>query len=64
MEEALLGDPDAAHAAFHAFNRWLDEDWGFDHRDRLFAAPYITLLDPDQAADEVGWALDRGAGCS
>ncbi|MCU1452446.1 MAG: amidohydrolase [Acidimicrobiales bacterium] len=61
MEEALLHDPDAAHAAFHAFNEWLDEDWGCNHRERLFAAPYITLLDPDQAADEVRWAIGRGA---
>ena len=32
MEEALLRDPEAAHAAFRAFNRWLDDDWGLDYR--------------------------------
>ncbi len=29
--------------------------------DRIFTAPYITLLDPDQAVAEVEWALAAGA---
>jgi predicted TIM-barrel fold metal-dependent hydrolase len=61
MEEALLHDPPAAHAAFHAFNEWLDEDWGCDYQGRLFAAPMITLLDPERAVAEIDWALGRGA---
>jgi predicted TIM-barrel fold metal-dependent hydrolase len=61
MEESLAGDPEACLAAFRGFNRWLDEDWGFAHRGRLFAAPYLTLLDPAWAAEEVEWALGRGA---
>ncbi|MEJ7585762.1 MAG: amidohydrolase family protein [Acidimicrobiales bacterium] len=67
MEEALVGDPDAAHAAFSAFNRWLDDDWGLHHAERLFAAPYLCLLDPDRAVDELEGARpwrpgDRHAG--
>jgi predicted TIM-barrel fold metal-dependent hydrolase len=61
MEEALVADPEAAHAAFSSFNRWLDDDWGFHHRDRLFAAPYLCLLEPTSAVAELEWALDRGA---
>ncbi len=61
MEEALLDDPDAAHAAFRAFNRWVAEDWGLHYQDRIFGAPYLTLLDPDQALDEARWAVDGGA---
>lgn len=61
MEEALLGDPDAAHAAFRAFNRWVDDDWGLHYQDRIFGAPYLTLLDPDQALDEARWAIAGGA---
>ena len=61
MEEALLGDVDAAHATFRAFNRWLDDDWGLNFRDRIYGAPYLTLLDPDQALDEARWAVDNGA---
>jgi predicted TIM-barrel fold metal-dependent hydrolase len=61
MEEALVHDPDAAHAAFRALNRWADEDWGVAYRDRIFTAPYLTLLDPDQALDEARWAVAQGA---
>jgi predicted TIM-barrel fold metal-dependent hydrolase len=61
MEEALVGDVDAAHAAFRALNRWADEDWGVNYRDRIFTAPYLTLLDPHQAHDEARWAVEQGA---
>lgn len=61
MEESLRHDPEAAHAAFHAFNQWLEDDWGFAYRDRLLGAPMLTLLDPDLAVAEVDWILERGA---
>jgi len=61
MEQSLKHDPEALLAAFRGFNRWMDEDWGFAYRGRLFAAPYITLVDVDSAVAEVEWALARGA---
>ena len=61
MEEALVGDVDAAHAAFRALNRWVGEDWGLHYQERIFSAPYLTLLDPDQALDEARWAVAEGA---
>ncbi|MGH0032461.1 MAG: amidohydrolase family protein [Myxococcota bacterium] len=61
MEESLKEDPEAAVAAFRAFNRWMDEDWGFSYKDRLFAAPYITLVDVDAAVEELEWSLARDA---
>lgn len=61
MEEAVCHDPDLAHAVFRAFNRWLVDDWGVAAGGRIFAAPYLTLLDPDQAVDEARWAVEQGA---
>ena len=61
MEESLAGDPEALCGAFGAFNRWLHEDWGFAYKERLFAAPYITLVDVDHAVRELEWALERDA---
>jgi predicted TIM-barrel fold metal-dependent hydrolase len=61
MEEALAHDPPALVAAFHAFNQWLDEDWGYAYRDRIFAAPMITLVDVDAAVAELEAVLDRDA---
>lgn len=60
-EEPLRHDPEAVQLLFTAFNRWLEEDWGFAYRDRIFAAPYLTLVDVDWACAELEWALERGA---
>jgi predicted TIM-barrel fold metal-dependent hydrolase len=60
-EELLKHDPEGVAHMFRAFNRWLEEDWGFAFEDRIFAAPYITLADVDFAVTELEWALDRGA---
>ena len=35
-EEPLKDDPEAVCLTFRAFNRWLAEDWGFDHDDRIY----------------------------
>jgi predicted TIM-barrel fold metal-dependent hydrolase len=61
VEEALLHDPVAAHTVFHAFNEWMHDDWTFDYRDRIFAAPYLSLIDPDVAIRELDWALAHDA---
>jgi predicted TIM-barrel fold metal-dependent hydrolase len=61
MEQALVDDLPAQQAAFRAFNRWVEEDWGFAYQERIFAAPYITLSDPANAARELEWALERDA---
>ena len=60
-EEALQDDPEAVVLLFRAFNRWLAEDWGMAYPDRIFAAPYITLVDVDEAVRELEWALDQDA---
>ena len=46
---------------FTAFNRWMVEDWGFNYKDRIFTAPYISLVDVDWAVSELEFALDNGA---
>jgi predicted TIM-barrel fold metal-dependent hydrolase len=61
MEQALAHDIPAMTAAFRAFNRWMEEDWGFAYQERIFAAPYITLADPDNAVREIEWALSKDA---
>ena len=60
-EELIKQDPVGVGIMFRAFNRWLEEDWGFAFDGRIFAAPYVSLADPDFAFSELEWALDRGA---
>jgi predicted TIM-barrel fold metal-dependent hydrolase len=59
IEHALRHDAALTTATLRAFNRWLDEDWGFAYRDRLFAAPLLSLMDPAWAVAELEWALAR-----
>jgi predicted TIM-barrel fold metal-dependent hydrolase len=61
MEQALVNDKPALVAAFRAFNRWMEEDWGFAYKERIFAAPYMTLVDADAAVAELDWALAHDA---
>jgi predicted TIM-barrel fold metal-dependent hydrolase len=46
---------------FHAFNQWLDDDWGFAHAERIYGAPFIPMLDPQLACAELDAVLERGA---
>jgi predicted TIM-barrel fold metal-dependent hydrolase len=61
MEGPMQPDLEASVDIFRAFNRWLDDDWGFAYEDRIFAAPYISLSDLDWAISELEWAAGRGA---
>jgi predicted TIM-barrel fold metal-dependent hydrolase len=60
-EEPLRHDPEAVTTLFTAFNRWLDEDWGCNFDDRIYAAPYIPAADVAHMVSELTWALDRDA---
>ncbi|MBV8949631.1 MAG: amidohydrolase [Actinobacteria bacterium] len=62
METALERDPQALTAAFRAFNRWLQDDWGFNFQQRIYAAPYITLVDVAWAVEELEYALGHDPG--
>ena len=59
VEEALRDDIPATMASLSAFNRWLEEDWGFDHDGRILAAPMLSLADPEAAAAEVDSLIER-----
>ena len=57
----LKHDLAAVKTLFTAFNRWLDEDWGVAYENRIFGAPYISLVDLPWACAELEWAISRGA---
>jgi len=62
VEQALRHDVDATMASLSAFNRWLEEDWGFGRGgDPLIGVPMLSLADPEAAAREVDSLLERGA---
>jgi predicted TIM-barrel fold metal-dependent hydrolase len=61
VEEALKDDVPATMASLSAFNRWLEEDWGFAYEGRIIAAPMLSLADPVAAVAELDSLIERGA---
>lgn len=57
----MSDDPELAIATATAFNRWIEEDWGYSYRDRIFAAPFISLQHLDGAVTELERVLALGA---
>jgi len=61
IEQALREDIPATVATLDAFNRWLDEDWGFSYRNRIITVPMLSLADPEAAIAQLDSLLLRGA---
>jgi predicted TIM-barrel fold metal-dependent hydrolase len=61
VEGPMQPDIEASLEVLRAFNRWLDEDWGFAFQDRIFGVPFLSLSDLDRAIVELEWVIDRGA---
>src|SRR6516165_11368605 len=61
LEERMRDDPELTHAAIHALNEWLYEEWGFNYEDRIFTVPIVTLPIVEKAIEELEWVLERGA---
>ena len=61
VEEALKQDVGATMASLSAFNRWLEDDWGFVYGHRLVTAPMLSLADPVAALAELDSLIERGA---
>jgi predicted TIM-barrel fold metal-dependent hydrolase len=61
VEHGLRNDPEAAMSSLSAFNRWLEDDWGFAYRNRILGVPMLSLADPAAAEIELESLLTRGA---
>jgi predicted TIM-barrel fold metal-dependent hydrolase len=61
VEEDMAHDVALTYASLRAFNRWLEEDWGFGRDGRLFGVPMLSLLDLDLALAELRRVLNAGA---
>ena len=59
MESSLEHDVEAMLTAFAGFNKWVEEDWGLNYKDRIFTAGYVTLADVDWALDQLDWMIER-----
>ncbi|MCH2172416.1 amidohydrolase [Myxococcota bacterium] len=61
VEHFMRDDPVQTFANLTSFNKWVDEDWGFDHESRIFSPAMLSLLDLDLAVAELERVLAAGA---
>ena len=61
LEERMRDDPELIHAAIHALNQWLHDEWSFNYEDRIFTTPIISLPIVSEAIAELEWVVERGA---
>ncbi|MCH2171347.1 amidohydrolase [Myxococcota bacterium] len=54
-------DPEAAAANVRAFNRWVEDDWGYAYQGRLISPATISLFDLETAVEELERVLKEGA---
>ncbi len=59
--EHRVEDPKALYAYFRALNRWIEEDWGYAYKDRIFCPPHLSLRDLDMAVLELDRVIAGGA---
>ncbi|ROO85909.1 putative TIM-barrel fold metal-dependent hydrolase [Actinocorallia herbida] len=61
VENDMRDDVALTYASLRAFNRWLEDDWGYGDDGRIFAVPMLSLLDPGEAMRELHRVLAAGA---
>jgi predicted TIM-barrel fold metal-dependent hydrolase len=61
LEERMRDDPELTHVIIHSLNQWMDDEWSFNYRDRIFTTPVITLPIVEKAIEELHWVIERGA---
>ncbi len=59
--EHRIEDPKALYAYFNALNRWIEDDWGYAFKDRIFCPPHLALRDLDMAVEELDRVIKAGA---
>lgn len=61
VEHEMHDDLEALYAGLRAFNRWLEDDWGYGDDKRIYAAPMLSLIDVNQACEELERVLKLDA---
>ncbi len=61
FEADCRDDPKAAAANVRAFNRFIEDDWGYSYQDRIICPAAISLFDRDRAVEELERVLEAGA---
>jgi predicted TIM-barrel fold metal-dependent hydrolase len=60
VEPQLRETPEVLYPSLRAFNRWLEEDWGFGGDGRIYGAALVSLFDRDEAIRELERVRELG----
>ena len=58
--EPILNDDNLYYASSWAYLRYLDENWGLSHANRIFMAPTISFRDNKRTVEQLEWMFERG----
>jgi len=61
VEPQLRETPAVLYPSVRAFNRWLEEDWGYGSDGRVYGAPLLSLADRGECLTELERLLGLGA---
>ena len=61
VEHFMRDDVEQTYANLEAFNKFIEEDWGFAHQGRIYAAAMLSLIDRERGVAELERVLARGA---
>ena len=61
VEGEFLDDPAANAANVRAYNRWVQDDWGFAFKNRIFTPTNVPLANIDVMVEELERTLAEGA---
>lgn len=59
--EHRIEDPRALYAHLRALNRWVEDEWGYAYKERIFCPAFMSLRDRDMAIDELERVIRGGA---
>jgi predicted TIM-barrel fold metal-dependent hydrolase len=61
MAEEYLKGVDPLYDNLEAFNKWINEDWGFNFNNRIYAPAMLSMRDLGRACAELDRVLQAGA---
>lgn len=61
LTEPYLDGIDPLYDNYESFNKWINEDWGFNYKDTIYAPAMLSLRDLDRAVAELERVLAAGA---
>jgi predicted TIM-barrel fold metal-dependent hydrolase len=59
-ETMVSDDPDLLYRCFQAFNDWVNDDWGFNHENRIYAPPVVPMMEINGAVKELRRVIELG----